>query len=84
MCVAYELVRFGAGRLGIDLSAYRMIFYSLVLIIVMILRPQGLLGVAELWDLWPLNLLPGLRRRALVSASAGGGSSRTSPSEGRR
>jgi hypothetical protein len=51
----------------------------------MILRPQGLLGVAELWDLWPLNKLPGLRRRPLASPSAAGAASRkTSPAEGRR
>ena len=83
-CAAYELVRLGAGAAGIDLAQYRMIFYSLVLICVMILRPQGLLGVAELWDLWPINLLPGLRRRPLVSAAAGLDSRKTSPAEGRR
>jgi branched-chain amino acid transport system permease protein len=84
VCAAYELVRYGAGALGVDLAQYRMIFYSLVLIFVMILRPQGLLGVAELWDLWPLNLLPGLRRGRLVSAAVGAGSRKTSPAEGRR
>jgi len=51
---------------------------------VMILRPQGLLGVAELWDLWPVNLIPWLRHRPLVSAAAGLGSRKTSPAEGRR
>jgi branched-chain amino acid transport system permease protein len=83
-CALYELVRFGAGGLGVDLAQYRMIFYSLVLIAVMILRPQGLLGVAELWDLWPLNRIPWLRHRPLVSASAGGGSRKASPTEDRR
>jgi branched-chain amino acid transport system permease protein len=37
---------------------YRMIVYSLLLIIMMIVRPQGLLGVREVWD-----LLPRRRRR---------------------
>ena len=33
-------------------NQYRMIVYSLLLIVMMIVRPQGLLGVRELWDLW--------------------------------
>jgi branched-chain amino acid transport system permease protein len=32
-------------------SEYRMIIYALVLIIVMILRPQGLFGIREIWEL---------------------------------
>ncbi len=31
---------------------YRLIIYSLILILVMILRPRGLLGTRELWDLF--------------------------------
>ncbi len=31
---------------------YRMVAYALLLILVMILRPQGLLGTRELWDPW--------------------------------
>lgn len=31
---------------------YRMIIYSLILIILMLVRPQGLLGHGEIWDLW--------------------------------
>jgi branched-chain amino acid transport system permease protein len=42
---------------GFDL--YRMIIYALLLIVVMILRPQGLLGIHEIWD-----YLPGRRNRA--------------------
>jgi branched-chain amino acid transport system permease protein len=34
-------------------SDYRMIAYALALIIVMILRPQGIMGVKELWDTTP-------------------------------
>ena len=59
VCVGYQGVISLAGWLGIQLSDYRMIIYALVLILVMILRPQGLLGIHELWDLWPLRLLPG-------------------------
>ncbi len=38
----------------IDLGRYRMIFYALALIIMMIVRPQGLLSINEIWDrsLW--------------------------------
>jgi branched-chain amino acid transport system permease protein len=34
-----------------EFSEYRMIVYALALIVVMILRPQGVMGVQELWDL---------------------------------
>ena len=37
------------SRLG-DIDRYRMIIYALVLIIMMIVRPKGLLGVGEVWD----------------------------------
>jgi branched-chain amino acid transport system permease protein len=33
-----------------DFSDYRMIAYALALIFVMILRPQGIMGVQELWE----------------------------------
>jgi branched-chain amino acid transport system permease protein len=32
---------------------YRMIVYALLLILVMIVRPQGLLGIREIWDYFP-------------------------------
>jgi len=35
-----------------DLQQYRLILYALLLILVMLLRPQGLFGVREIWDLW--------------------------------
>ncbi len=40
--------------LDIKLGDYRMIIFALTLILMMILRPQGLLGVREVWDrvLW--------------------------------
>jgi branched-chain amino acid transport system permease protein len=36
------------------LDQYRMIIWALALILMMIFRPQGLLGVREIWDkaLW--------------------------------
>jgi branched-chain amino acid transport system permease protein len=35
-----------------EFSEYRMIVYSLALILMMILRPQGLFGIREIWELW--------------------------------
>jgi branched-chain amino acid transport system permease protein len=32
-------------------AEYRLIIYALLLIVVMLSRPQGLLGVREIWDL---------------------------------
>jgi branched-chain amino acid transport system permease protein len=42
-------------------AQYRMVIYALLLILMMILRPQGLFGTRELWDLFPFNRL---RRRS--------------------
>ena len=50
LCLGWEAMRFGAARAHIDLSQYRMVMYSLALIIIMIVRPQGLFGLHELWD----------------------------------
>jgi branched-chain amino acid transport system permease protein len=36
--------------LGINLGDFRMILYALMLIVVMLVRPNGLMGVTELWD----------------------------------
>ena len=37
-----------------EFAEYRMIIYALALILVMILRPQGLFGIKEIWEteLW--------------------------------
>jgi branched-chain amino acid transport system permease protein len=56
---AYEGIRWGAQRKGIVLAEYRMIFYALALILMMILRPQGLFGVREIWNAWKLRPLKG-------------------------
>ena len=45
-----ELARYLALSQGVDLSKYRMILYAFMLILMMILRPKGLLGVQEVWD----------------------------------
>ena len=43
-----------AKHYQVDLGKYRMIFFALALIIMMIVRPQGLLSMNEVWDrsLW--------------------------------
>lgn len=38
-----------------EFAQYRMIVYALLLVIVMIVRPKGLLGVSELWDFAPFR-----------------------------
>lgn len=37
-------------QLLLDLAQYRMILYALLLILLMIFRPQGLFGLREVWD----------------------------------
>ena len=36
-----------------DFEQYRLIMYALLLIIMMLVRPQGLFGIHEIWQLWP-------------------------------
>ncbi len=42
---------------------YRMVLYSLLLVILMLARPEGIFGTRELWDLWPRS-----RRRKAAEA----------------
>jgi branched-chain amino acid transport system permease protein len=42
-----------------ELADYRMIAYALALVIMMILRPQGIMGVKELWDTAPWRRVVG-------------------------
>jgi branched-chain amino acid transport system permease protein len=57
---AVELMRWYASGSPINLADYRLIIYALLLIVMMILRPNGLFGVNEVWD------YIGARRRRLV------------------
>ena len=43
-----------------DFEQYRLIVYALLLIVMMLLRPQGLFGIHEIWQIWPRR---GKRRR---------------------
>jgi ABC-type branched-subunit amino acid transport system permease subunit len=49
LCGIWELGVFLASHYKVDLAQFRMIIYSLLLILMMLLRPQGLLGGIELW-----------------------------------
>ena len=44
-------------ELAREFADYRMIAYALALIVMMILRPQGIMGVRELWDTDPWRRL---------------------------
>ena len=44
LTVALELLR--------EFQDYRMVAYALMLVVLMLARPQGLFGTHELWDLW--------------------------------
>jgi branched-chain amino acid transport system permease protein len=52
-----EIARTIALARGVNLADYRMIFYSISLILMMILRPQGLLGIREVWETGPVRAL---------------------------
>jgi branched-chain amino acid transport system permease protein len=38
-----------------SLDSYRMVIYSVLLIVMMIVRPQGLFGIREIWDYLPVK-----------------------------
>lgn len=61
---AAEIARTVALARGVNLAEYRMIFYSVSLILMMILRPQGLLGIREVWETAPARHLTSRLRRA--------------------
>jgi branched-chain amino acid transport system permease protein len=60
---------------------YRMVVYALLLIVLMLLRPQGILGTRELWDLRPFRRLP---RPRPLAATPGGASPTEVRDEGGR
>src|SRR5512140_1830417 len=53
-----------------EFQQYRMVVYAFLLIALMLLRPQGLFGTRELWDLPLIRRLPWMRTRA-AAAPAG-------------
>ena len=72
----YEGVRRLAESNGIKLSDYRMILYALALILMMIVRPQGLFGVREIWSAWKVRPW---RPRTIGSAGGSPGSAGKEP-----
>ncbi len=52
-----------------EFQQYRMVVYALLLVVLMLLRPQGIFGTREIWDLRPFRRLP--RPRALAPAASG-------------
>lgn len=40
-----------------EVAEYRMLAYAFMLILIMILRPQGLFGIREIWELGPVRRL---------------------------
>jgi branched-chain amino acid transport system permease protein len=53
--ICYLIMRHFTTLYGFEPTDYRLVIYSLLLIITMILRPQGLFGVHELWDYLPVK-----------------------------
>jgi branched-chain amino acid transport system permease protein len=51
----YLFMRHLTHQYGFEPSDYRLVIYSILLIVTMILRPQGLFGVHELWDYYPMR-----------------------------
>lgn len=54
-----------------DFDQYRLIVYALLLIGMMLLRPQGLFGIHEIWDWWPKRKSSGPNVKTGASASGG-------------
>ncbi|HET7824384.1 MAG TPA: branched-chain amino acid ABC transporter permease [Anaeromyxobacter sp.] len=52
-----------------EFQQYRMVVYALLLVVLMLLRPQGIFGTRELWDLAPFKRIP--RPRSLAPAPGG-------------
>ncbi|HZW05582.1 MAG TPA: branched-chain amino acid ABC transporter permease, partial [Phycisphaerales bacterium] len=52
VAMGLALLAVAAVALKIELDRYRMVLYAVALILMMILRPRGLLGVREVWELF--------------------------------
>jgi branched-chain amino acid transport system permease protein len=71
LTISLELLR--------EFQAYRMVVYALLLIALMLLRPQGIFGSHELWDLPLFRRLT--RRRVLATAAAPGAAAAAAPED---
>jgi branched-chain amino acid transport system permease protein len=70
---AWEAMRWFARERGINLSEYRMVLYALALIVIMIVRPQGLLGIREIWELRRPRRLAAAKETAATGESGRAG-----------
>jgi branched-chain amino acid transport system permease protein len=59
--IALELGRRVAAAKGINIADFRLILYALLLITMMLVRPQGLFGIREAWELLPRRKAGGAR-----------------------
>ena len=50
--VLAAVVLTGALEMMRGLDQYRMVMYSLLLVVLMLARPTGLFGTREIWELW--------------------------------
>ncbi len=58
------------------LQEFRLIIFAFLLILMMILRPQGLFGVHEIWEMGPFRKLRrGSKPSSTLDGSSGGGAS---------
>jgi branched-chain amino acid transport system permease protein len=62
-CVLAAIVLTVLPELLRSVAEYRMIAYALVLIIMMLVRPQGLFGLHEIWDLATIHSKPKKERK---------------------
>lgn len=47
-----------------DISQYRMLIYGLLLVIIMVFRPEGLMGSHEIWDFFSLKSKEAVKKNA--------------------
>lgn len=64
-----EVIRLAAQWGGVDLAELRMVIYALTLIVMMIVRPAGLFGIHEIWELF--RPAPGAADRSPPPRKAG-------------
>jgi ABC-type Fe3+-siderophore transport system permease subunit len=67
---ALEAGRQFAVSRGVNLAEYRLVIYALMLILMMLLRPQGLFGVNEIWDYFGRWRTPRERARATTQEAS--------------
>jgi branched-chain amino acid transport system permease protein len=67
-----------------EFQEFRMVVYALLLVVLMLLRPQGIFGTREIWDLAPFRRLPRPRTVAPAPGGASPTEVRDEPGAGRQ